>query len=181
MPVTVYEIFFLFATVEECLGWLPCLALLGTRRNGLHPLTLARLRRALQNAVLHTERLPGQMTFRAMLQRLWALTVRPLLQCRRAPAEEWGWVTEVDVVIRYAAGRAWRSTSGRNLERDRLTDALFNLRCYRAWQILDYHGSHFWFDRSAATGHRCTELHCVVADGFEVFFCCTSWERRRPA
>ena len=28
MPVTVYEIFFFFATVEECLGWLPCLELL---------------------------------------------------------------------------------------------------------------------------------------------------------
>ena len=181
MAVTVYEIFFLFATVEECLGWLPCLELLGTRRNGLHPLTLARLRRTLQNAIPHTERLPAHMTFRGMVRRLWALTVRPLLQCRKAPTEEWGWVTEVDVAIRYATGRAWRSSSGRRLERDRLTVALFDLRCYRVWQLLEYYGGHFWFDQDTTTGHRCAELHCIVADGFEVFFCRTSRERRHPA
>ena len=109
------------------------------------------------------------MTFRAMLQRLWALTVRPLLQCRRAPTEEWGWVTEVDVLVRYATSRAWRSSSGRRLARDRLTDALFNLRCYRVWQMLDHYGGHFWFNQDTTTGHRCTELHCVIADGFEIF------------
>ena len=191
--------------VEECLGWLPCLALHSChRRCQPDPATIRRLRNELADAGL---RLPlatvqQRLPFGVALQLLQAMCILPLLRFDDATLQGPWWHghtlprMELRVFFRYRVQhprRKWPARlRGTPIGVHRLPHAFPGTAFAGALPLLQELGSHLLLHQVTARRHSdyhgyiegmridVISLYCLVS-GFEVLLRCTTAHEFDPA